>query len=82
MTRRLTQLGFALLALRAGSSLAVDSYRYMHVSIETPWMIFLFLLVAVFVPFILMLVLMWRRRPAQKPTDESDAASPAQKLER
>jgi len=82
MTRRLvSQLGFALLALRAGSSLAVDSYRYMHVTIETPWMIFLFLLVAVFVPFILMLVLMWRR-PAQKPTDESDAATPAQKSQR
>jgi hypothetical protein len=83
MTRRLvSQLGFALLALRAGSSLAVDSYRYMHVTIETPWMIFLFLLVAVFMPFVLMLVLMWRRRPTQKPTDESDAAPPAQKLPR
>ena len=81
MQRRVARLGFALLALRAGSSFAVDSYRYMHVSIETPWMIFLFLLVAVFVPFILMLVLMWRR-PAQKPTDQSDAATPAQKLER
>lgn len=85
MMRRLVfQLGFALLALRAGSSFAVDSYRYMHVSIETPWMIFLFLLVAVFVPFVLMLVLMWRR-PAQKPTDEtdeSDAATPTQKSER
>jgi uncharacterized membrane protein AbrB (regulator of aidB expression) len=83
MTRRLaSRLGFALLALRAGSSFAVDSYRYMHVTIETPWMIFLFLLVAVFVPFILMLVLMWRRRPGQKPTDESDAATPAQKSQR
>jgi uncharacterized membrane protein len=37
-----------------------DSYRYMHVSIETPWMIFLFLLVAVLMPFILMAILYWR----------------------
>jgi hypothetical protein len=32
-------------------------------------MIFLFLLVAVFVPFILMVALMWRR-PKHKPDDE------------
>lgn len=51
----------ALLVTHAGPSRALDSYRYLHVNIETPWMIFLFLLVAVFVPFILMLALMWRR---------------------
>ncbi len=51
----------ALLLLQAGPAHAIDSYRYLHVSIETPWMIFLFLLVAVFVPFILMVVLMWRQ---------------------
>jgi hypothetical protein len=39
---------------------ALDSYRYLHVTIETPWMIFLFLLVAVLSPFILMAVLVWR----------------------
>jgi hypothetical protein len=81
MKRLVSLVGFALLALRANTSHAVDSYRYLHVSIETPWMIFLFLLVAVFVPWILMLVLMWRR-PEQKPTDETDAATPARKLER
>ena len=51
----------AIMLLHADLSFAIDSYRYLHVSIETPWMIFLFLLVAVFVPFILMVVLMWRR---------------------
>ena len=56
----------ALALLHAEAVFAIDSYRYLHVSIETPWMIFLFLLVAVFVPFILMVVLMWRR-PADKP---------------
>jgi hypothetical protein len=49
----------ALMLLHADLGFAIDSYRYLHVSIETPWMIFLFLLVAVFAPFILMVVLMW-----------------------
>ena len=55
----------ALTLLHAEGVFAIDSYRYLHVSIETPWTIFLFLLVAVFVPFILMVVLMWRR-PSEK----------------
>lgn len=48
---------------------AVDSYRFMHVTISTPWYIFLFLLMGVFAPFILMMVLAWRnaiRRAGQK----------------
>ena len=57
----LSATGFALMVLHAGPGVALDSYRYLHVSIETPWMIFLFLLGAVFVPFILMLALMWWR---------------------
>ena len=39
---------------------AVDSYRFVHVTIATPWYIFIFLLMGVFVPFILMAVLAWR----------------------
>jgi hypothetical protein len=70
MKRLLSLVGLALLALQTNTSLAVDSYRYLHVSIETPWMIFLFLLVAVFVPWILILVLMWRR-PGHKPSDSA-----------
>jgi uncharacterized membrane protein YadS len=38
---------------------AVDSYRFMHVTISTPWYIFLFLLMGIFAPFILMVVLAW-----------------------
>jgi len=39
---------------------AMDSYRFLHVTIDTPWFIFLFLLGAIFSPFILMAVLAWR----------------------
>ncbi|MGO9425744.1 MAG: hypothetical protein ACLP6Z_10165 [Steroidobacteraceae bacterium] len=69
MRRPCTAAGLALMLLYAGSAFAIDSYRYLHVSIETPWMIFLFLLVAVFVPFILMVALMWRG-PKHKPDDD------------
>lgn len=41
------------------TSWAVDSYRFAHVTIETPWMIFIFLLLVLFLPFILMAVLSW-----------------------
>lgn len=53
-----------------------DSYRYMHVSIETPWMIFLFLLVAVLMPFILMAILYWRT--AMRRSREAAAAENAE----
>lgn len=69
MKRLCTAAGLALMLLYADAGFAIDSYRYLHVSIETPWMIFLFLLVAVFVPFILMVALMWRR-VKHKPDDD------------
>lgn len=40
-------------------SYAVDSYRFLHVHIDTLWYIFLFLLAILFVPYILMAVLTW-----------------------
>ena len=52
---------------------AVDSYRYAHVTIETPWMIFLFLLVILLIPFILMAILHWHF--AIKKSKEEDAES-------
>ena len=70
MRRMLAAAACAFGLLHSGAGFAIDSYRYLHVSIETPWMIFLFLLVAIFIPFILMLVLMWRR-----PMHDSTAAS-------
>ncbi len=69
MKRLITAAAPALMLPYPGTAFAIDSYRYLHVSIETPWMIFLFLLVAVFVPFILMVALMWRR-PKHKPDDD------------
>jgi hypothetical protein len=62
-------LALALL-LSAHDVYAIDSYRYLHVTIETPWSIFLFLLGFIFLPFILMGVLAWyfsnRKRTDQK----------------
>ena len=46
--------------LASSPALAVDSYRYLHVTIDTPWAIFLFLLPIVLSPFILMVILYWR----------------------
>jgi hypothetical protein len=74
MRRVCSAAALALLLAHAETGLAIDSYRYLHVSIETPWMIFLFLLVAVFVPFILMVVLMWWRpkhTPSAPPKSDS-----------
>lgn len=56
---------------------AVDSYRFLHVTIETPWYIFIFLLGGVFAPFILMTVLVWKNaiRKAGKKVDETERKS-------
>ncbi len=55
------------------TALAVDSYRYAHVTIETPWMIFLFLLVIVLLPFIVMAILYWRFAFQKEKPGASDA---------
>lgn len=53
---------------------AVDSYRFMHVTIQTPWTIFLFLLVIVLFPFILSAILHWhfagKKSEDDKPKEE------------
>ncbi|MBI1174493.1 MAG: hypothetical protein GC139_04405 [Sideroxydans sp.] len=51
---------FLTLFWASESYAAVDSYRYLHVTVETPWTIFLFLLVGVMAPFVLMGLLVWR----------------------
>lgn len=44
----------------AAAEAAVDSYRFAHVTIATPWYIFIFLLGGIFAPFMLMAILAWR----------------------
>jgi len=51
---------------------AVDSYRYLHVSIDTPWAIFVALFFMVFTPMVLAVFLYWRY--ALKKDDEDDDA--------
>lgn len=38
---------------------AVDSYRFFHVTIDTPWLIFIFLAFLVLFPFVLLAILYW-----------------------
>ena len=47
------------LLLQINFAIASDSYRYLHVSIDTPWAIFIFLLVIVLFPFVLSAILYW-----------------------
>jgi hypothetical protein len=64
---RLLQL-LTLLLASAGNAWAVDSYRFLHVTIDTPWFIFIFLFFLVFAPMILSAVIHWRnalKRDAQ-----------------
>ena len=51
---------------------AVDSYRFVHVTIATPWYIFIFLLMGVFAPFVLMAVLAWRNAARKSDTENVD----------
>jgi len=55
--------------LLSNSAWALDSYRFLHVTIDTPWMIFVFLFFLVFAPMILSALLYWRnamRRDQEK----------------
>jgi len=57
LTKYLVALSSLCGALPAEAS--VDSYRFLHVTISTPWYLFIFLLGGIFSPFILMAVLAW-----------------------
>lgn len=50
-------VGLVLLPLEV---FAADSYRWLRVSPETPWAIFVFLLPMVLIPIVLMAILHWR----------------------
>ena len=64
-------LGVILLCMASSPVWALDSYRYLHVSIDTPWAIFLFLLPIVLSPFILMAILYWRFAGRRSRKEES-----------
>lgn len=49
-----------VLLLANGELQAAENYHYLHVTIDTVWKIFLFLLIGVFAPFVLMTWLYWR----------------------
>ncbi len=51
--------GLVLMLAFSDAALALDSYRYLHVTIDTPWFIFLFLLPLVLSPLIIMAGLYW-----------------------
>jgi len=64
----------ALLSLLfAVPAYAVDSYRYLHVSIDTPWTIFVFLFFLVFAPMVLAIILYWRHAIKKDEDDDEDA---------
>jgi len=68
-------------ALATGPAVAaVDSYRFLHVTIETPWYLFLFLLLGVLAPFVLLAILMWKHslRAADRRAQEEEARSRSQ----
>ncbi len=70
---RFIQLMAALLV--AGSNAwAVDSYRFLHVTIDTPWYIFIFLFFLVFSPMILSAIIHWRNAlKREEDEDQSDS---------
>ncbi len=67
----LSVLAVIALWLPKASWAAADSYRWFHVTIETPWAIFLFLMPLVVAPLVLMVILYWRftLRPKDKDGD-------------
>lgn len=76
MNHILLKFGLILLSSvwAASAQAAVDSYRFVHVTIATPWYIFIFLLMGVFTPFVLMVVIAWRNaaRKSRQDTEETE----------
>ena len=73
-------LAMAGLSLTFSVEAAVDSYRFFHVTISTPWYLFIFLLGGVFAPFILMAVLAWHTalRKSKNKADNTAAKFPVE----
>ncbi len=54
-------------------ALAPDSYRYLHVTIDTIWNIFLILAPLVLAPFVVLMWMYWRRARMRDAQDKDDA---------
>lgn len=55
-----------LIVLSGAAQAAVDSYHYLHVTIQTPWVIFLILAPMVLAPMVIMAILVWRHGEKRK----------------
>lgn len=66
-------IGLLLSSTALSAQAAVDSYRFAHVTIATPWYIFIFLLMGIFIPFVLMAVLAWRNTIRKSGEEASEA---------
>ncbi len=62
----------AALSHAGAAQASVDSYRYLHVTIETPWIIFLVLAPMVLAPLVLMGIMVWRYAERRKEDEEPD----------
>lgn len=69
----------ALVWAGSAQAAAVDSYRYLHVTIETPWSIFLLLAPMVLAPMVLMGILVWRYAERRKGESDEKAVGGGQK---
>jgi uncharacterized membrane protein YadS len=76
MNNLYVKVGLLVMGLAGVSSAqaAVDSYRFAHVTIATPWYIFIFLLMGVFAPFVLMVILAWRNAASKNSPEMTDAS--------
>ncbi len=74
---RLTKMGLTIMLVTFAPQVLADTYRYMHVTIDTPWAIFVGLFVLVMMPFILMAILYWRNAIHRNAEDDAQAADEA-----
>ena len=70
--RTILRLAVLMLLLQSKASFALDSYRYLHVSLDTLWYIFIGLAVVILFPFLLMAYLAWYYSNKKKKSGESN----------
>ncbi len=72
LRRFIQSIFFSILTLCGSISAqaSVDSYRYLHVNIDTTWAIFVFIFCLVFVPMVLLIVLHWWHATKKDDDDE------------